>query len=417
MYRQRSHSLLTEEPLYFPIGNEVVQLEAKSNGHSPVSRTKFFHAVSLMKFPSDFDAVPDLVRGFAQAGVPLKWDQLEMAVRKAALKGRGDILFKILEEAEWNGVRASRMMYREAMKGFLLQASIPDRRETIQAVKRSRRMRKLIAKQDSIVFREWKTSRDKKEQMKATESAAQTPTIAPDLNEPPGDMLPNEPPIPFNSDPLALGFLAGIMAHASDRVHDGLDHNAFIALYTGKLLGKHSWPLLQKMFSKPPPDFDGKYRDRREQIHRNLHSIRDLSIFADALKHIAAVLSKTSMFLFDSPIGVTTNSAVLPTARSKYRKTAKEHALAIAQLVKNIHVELPILEQNTEKWEEYTVTQVMDAFGFTEDKAREKLAKSNHSYLDAFEEMKGWVDRKARVEVDQEEMDEAYKEDPEELKE
>ena len=352
-----------------------------------------------MKFPTDFDAVPELVRGFAQAEVPLKWDQLEMAVRKAVFKGRGDILFKILEETQWNGVRATRIMYREAMKGFLLQASIPDRREVIQAVKRSRRMRRLIAKQDLIMLGEWKAAR-------AAEKKDRNP-------------LRNEPPIPFHTDPVALGILTGIMARASDQIHDGLDYNAFIALNIGKLLGKQSWPQLQKMLSNPPPDLEGaKYRDRREQIHRNLHSIRDLKILADALKHVAAVLSKTSQFLV-SPTGVTTDSSsVLPVAQSKYRKSPKEHALAIAQLVKNIHLELPILEQNTEKWEKCALTQVMDVFHLTEDKAREKLANSIHSYDDALEEMKLWVSRKAETEeVEQEGMDEAYEEDPEELKE
>ena len=419
MYSQRNLSLLAEEPLYFPTGNEVVKLEPKrTNGRFPVSRTKFFHAVNMMKFPSDFDAIPDLVRGFAQASVPLKWDQLEMAVRNAAFKGRGDILFKILEDARWNGVRASRVMYREAMKGFLLQARIPDRKEVVQAVKGSRRLRKLIVEQDSTVLREWKAAVDKNEKAKAAEDVAQPPAITPDPNEPPGDPLPNEPPLPFHSDPLALGFLAGVMAHASNQVHGGLDHNAFIAFYIGELFGKQSWPQLQNMLSQPPDLEKGKYRDRREQIFRNLHSTRDLGILAHCLKSVAAVLSKTSAYLLEPPsIGTPIGPSVLPPARGKYKKSPEEHGLAIAQLVKNIQLELPILEQNTEKWEKNAISQVMDVFKFTEDKAREKLVKSIHRYDDALEEMGRLVGERAKIEVEQEEMDEAYAEDPEEFKE
>jgi len=208
------------------------------------------------------------------------------------------------------------------------------------------------------------------------------------------------------------------MAHASNQVHGGLDHNAFVAFYTGKLFGKQSWPQLQKMLSQPPPDIgEGKYRDRREQVFRNMHSIRDLGILAHCLKSAATVLSKTSDYLLEPRlVGAPIGPSVLPPARSKYKKSPEEHRLVIAQLVKNIHQELPILEQNTEKWEKHAVSQVMDAFSFTEDKAREKMVKSSHRYDDALEEMKSLVEKRTKVEVEQEEIDEAYGEDPEELK-
>src|SRR5690606_2276790 len=111
--------------IYFNVDNQSIQLKP-TNPSPNASRKTLTDALKLMSTPFDYDTVPGLVLGFAQAKMPIFTHNLEMIVRRLSLTGRIDVLLKMLDQSEYNHVKLNRKALREAMRGFTGQNNHPD---------------------------------------------------------------------------------------------------------------------------------------------------------------------------------------------------------------------------------------------------------------------------------------------------
>ncbi|RPB20055.1 hypothetical protein L211DRAFT_767628, partial [Terfezia boudieri ATCC MYA-4762] len=200
--KKKNHHFLEEDPIYFPIGNQTVQLTPKLVHHN-FPRKMFTKAVHLMKVPSDFDAIPELVLGYTQSGSKLLDKNICMAVRRAGITGRADVLIKILEQAEHNKIHIPMSIAREGFRGFIVTAKLPSKHAVIKAVRGARQLRNLLGKQDTLGL--------------------------------------DPEPVKIAKDPVGLGTLAGITSEASRKFNGGLDHGGYTAWYVKKMFLPESW--------------------------------------------------------------------------------------------------------------------------------------------------------------------------------
>jgi len=132
--RKRNHYVLDEEPLTVDVSGVPVTLKPKMT-QTPVPVKLFTRALGLMQKPSDLDAIPGLVLGFAQAKRRIKEEQAEKLARLCNAHGRTDILMKLAHGAGDNGFLFTRPAAREFIRGLRMVGMLPDKKTNLKAVK------------------------------------------------------------------------------------------------------------------------------------------------------------------------------------------------------------------------------------------------------------------------------------------
>jgi hypothetical protein len=138
--RQKNHAILQEEPVTVDMpGSPPITLTPKKR-EIPVPVTLFGKALRLMKEPSDLDAIPGLVLGFAQANRRIRDEQAEKMARVLNLNGRIDLLMAMARGAGENGFKFTRPTAREFMRGVRIQNSLPDRKTALKGLKNAEQL-------------------------------------------------------------------------------------------------------------------------------------------------------------------------------------------------------------------------------------------------------------------------------------
>jgi hypothetical protein len=138
--RQKNHAILEEETVAVDMpGSPPVVLTPKQR-EVPVPIKLFGKALRLMKEPSDLDAIPGLVLGFAQANRRIREEQAEKMARLMNLNGRIDLLMALARGAGENGFKFTQPTAREFMRGIRIQNSVPDRKTALLGLKHAEQL-------------------------------------------------------------------------------------------------------------------------------------------------------------------------------------------------------------------------------------------------------------------------------------
>lgn len=395
MYRHKNHKLLEEEPVYIDVGDEVVQLQPKENVPA-LPRAKFTECVRLMEHPKDFDAVPGLILGYNQAERALFDKHLEQVVRKLAFGGRADILLPIMEEPELNRFHLNRKMAREGMRGFMAQNAVDDKWEALKALKRARRYRALLGRQELQLQYASPLNTSHSSNSLAELTSATPPAGASELS--------------LAKDPIVIGTIAGICASTSIRYNSSLDHHSHTLRYAKLLMSTsptHSsspWSLLQFIitntaFPTKTPEMATRYF--REALNNFKHHIVDIHLLTQSLKTVEQVLTATHKHITDPSTRTIPGGLVEPVSLSIFPRQfdldpakMKDQAKGYNELALRLRKELPAMEQMVEKstrlWEEAS----MDIMQSPKEKVIGDIVCRANLYLEATQKFSKWVQEK-----------------------
>ncbi|KAI5791821.1 hypothetical protein EDC01DRAFT_728412 [Geopyxis carbonaria] len=135
IYRKKNHSILNEEPLNVEVSGTPITLLPKERQVS-VPLKAVSQAMSLMKEPTDLDALPGLIEGFAQTKMSLRPAQLEKMARILTLSCRWDLIMKIARGAKTypHGFKFTTPVAREFMRGLRIRNQLPVKNEVIKSI-------------------------------------------------------------------------------------------------------------------------------------------------------------------------------------------------------------------------------------------------------------------------------------------
>ncbi|KAA8900585.1 hypothetical protein FN846DRAFT_958700 [Sphaerosporella brunnea] len=120
-------------------GSPPIVLKPKTRD-VPIPVSLFGDAMRLMKEPSDLDAIPGLVLGFAQANRRIREEQAAKMARLINLHGRFDLIMAIARGAGENGFKFNRETAREFMRGVRIQNLLPDRENALKSLKHAEQL-------------------------------------------------------------------------------------------------------------------------------------------------------------------------------------------------------------------------------------------------------------------------------------
>ncbi|KAF8430158.1 hypothetical protein EV426DRAFT_580123 [Tirmania nivea] len=390
-HKKKNHPLLEEDPIYFPIGSQTVQLTPKLVTHH-FPRKMFTKALQMMNDPKDFDAVPGLVLGYTQGGLELLDKHLAMAVRRAGLTGRADVLLRILEQAQYNNILISAEIAREGFRGFTVTAKLPSKRAVIKAVRGARHLRSLLGKQDNLALGRYNSAASVLSEAGKTQTGVEA------------ELGPK--PVPVAKDPVGLGTLAGVTSEASWRFNGKLDHGGYTARYVRQMLSPESWGIIkQELGGQWEPVYtlnDGTAT--REAFHNRRATITSLSVLIDSLKSAEGVLSKTANYISTTSAPEMDTSLFNP-KHGLTEKNIKDHGLEVGKLAKRLRMEIPVMEQLLGKWVQVMVVDGAKVMRWSEEETRLRMEGTGKKYEWAAGEL-----AKRGVEGVGEDVEEVYKE-------
>lgn len=158
MYRRSRHAHLND-PHTIDVEGKPYELRPKQVQPGP-SIKKFTHALSLMKEASEFEVLPELIRGYYQSRRPLRPDILEKVARLANKSGAQNVLMKIAKNAEDIGFKFSRTLAREIMAGLRLQQLRPEMELTLKAFGNAKKLLNIVGRRELCVEKEKRLSED-----------------------------------------------------------------------------------------------------------------------------------------------------------------------------------------------------------------------------------------------------------------
>ncbi|KAF8424220.1 hypothetical protein BGX38DRAFT_537675 [Terfezia claveryi] len=235
----------------------------------------------MMNVPSDFDAIPGLVLGYTQSGSKLLNKNISLAVRRAGLTGRADVLNRILEQAKHNEIHIPMSIAREGFRGFIVTAKLPSKHSVIKAVRGARHLRDLLGKQDNLVLGRYQSAASIQSKAGKTQSETQA-ELGPE-------------PVKIAKDPVGLGTLAGLTSEASRRFNGGLDHGGYTAWYVKKVFLPESWDSVKDEYGKQWEALctpNCRDTETREVFYNRIATIKDLGVLIDSFKSAKRCLAK-----------------------------------------------------------------------------------------------------------------------------
>ena len=322
----------------------------------------------MMNVPSDFDAIPGLVLGYTQGGLKLLDKHIAMAVRRAGLTGRADVLPKILEQAEYNKILIPIPIAREGFRGFTVTAKLPSKRAVIKAVRGARHLRDLLGKQDTFGLGSYHSAVSTLSKVGKTQHGIEA-EIGPE-------------PVRVAKDPVGLGTLAGLTSEASRRFNGGLDHGGYTARYVKQMFLPESWDSVKKELEVQWESVytpNGRYVETREAFHNRRATITDISVFIDSLKSAEEVLSKTANYILTTPVSEMDASLFNP-KRGVTEKNIKDHGLEVGKLARSLRREVPIMEQVLGKWVEVMVGDGGKVMKWSAEETRTRMGGTRGKY-------------------------------------
>ncbi|RPB23711.1 hypothetical protein L211DRAFT_849354 [Terfezia boudieri ATCC MYA-4762] len=321
-----------------------------------------------MNVPSDFDAIPELVLGYTLGGLKLLDKHIAMAVRRAGLTGRADVLTKILEQAEHNKIHIPMSIAREGFRGFIVTAKLPSKNAVIKAVSGARHLRNLLGEQDTRVLGEYQSDASILSKAGKTQSGIEI-KLGPE-------------PVKIAKDPVGLGTLAGLTSEASRRFNGGLDHGGYTAWYVKKMFLPESWDrvkdeLRRSWGSVCTPNCSSE--EAREAFHNRRGAIKDIGIFIDSIKSAEEVLSKTAKYILSTPVSEIETSLFNP-KHGVTEENIKDHGVEAGKLAKSLRREIPIMEQGLDKWVRVMVGDGCKVMGWSETMTRARMEGTKETY-------------------------------------
>ncbi|KAF8450118.1 hypothetical protein BGX38DRAFT_1259702 [Terfezia claveryi] len=332
------------------------------------SRKMFTKAVQMMNVPSDFDAIPELVLGYTQGGLKLLDKHISLAVRRAGLTGRADVLMSILEQAGHNKIHIPMSIAREGFRGFIVMAKLPSKHAVIEAVVGARHLRNLLQEQDTLLLDQYQSVASRQSEAGKTQSGIEA-SLGPE-------------PVKIAKDPVGLGTLVGSTSEASKRFNGGLDHKGYTAWYVKKMFLPESWDSVKDELGKQWESVrtpDSKYEETREAFHNRKATIKDLGVFIDSIKSAEEVLSKTANYILSTPVSEIDTSLFNP-KHGVTEKNIKDHGVEAGELAKSLRREIPIIEQGLDKWVEVMVEDGAKVMRWSEAETRTRMEGTKTTY-------------------------------------
>lgn len=132
--KKKNHEKLLSEPFFVEIANEKVQLLPNTRVPGNLGAREVTNMINAMSDPSEIDNILPFLLGLRQAGVPLSEGHKQKIFRTCNLKGRVDLITRIVKNVKKYNFYLTKPIARECMRSTLVEQAVPDKHFSTRAV-------------------------------------------------------------------------------------------------------------------------------------------------------------------------------------------------------------------------------------------------------------------------------------------
>jgi hypothetical protein len=147
VYSQESRAKLEAEPVEITLGDVTLPLQHLDRNHLPNHSKTFRSIVDQSETKDDWENVVRMLEGFENAGLKVKSDLREKAVRKLNMAGYQNLVLKALQRPKATGLSLKNFgLLLQVLRGLHDKAVMADwdKDETIKALKMARQVVELM---------------------------------------------------------------------------------------------------------------------------------------------------------------------------------------------------------------------------------------------------------------------------------
>ncbi|KAG0643195.1 hypothetical protein HOY80DRAFT_947173 [Tuber brumale] len=142
--QERNHAKLLNEPFFVEIGDEKIQLLPNTRRLGYLGAREVTDIIKAMSNPNEIDNILPFLLGLRQAGVLLKEGQKQKIIRACNLRGRVDLIIRIVKNVKKYNFYLTKPIARECMRSTLVEQAVPDKEFSASAVQHANLFMKLF---------------------------------------------------------------------------------------------------------------------------------------------------------------------------------------------------------------------------------------------------------------------------------
>lgn len=141
----KNHKNLLSEPFFVEIANEKIRLLPHTRGKGSLRAREVTSIINAMSDPSEIDNILPFLLGLRQAGVWLSEGHKQKILRTCNLKGRVDLVTRIVKNVKKYNFYFTKPVARECMRSTLVEQAVPDKDFSTRAVRHANLFMEIFA--------------------------------------------------------------------------------------------------------------------------------------------------------------------------------------------------------------------------------------------------------------------------------